>query len=270
MTVIAIVGDAATTTAVAIAAGWPAGDEATVLEADPGGGSLTGWLNTPAQPSLATIVANTGTDATHDHRSVVDTFAAMAWRSDSGVRFVGNAIRSRAAHRALEEAAVDVLPALAAAQIAVIADVGVHPTGTSLPAVLRVADVVVVVHRQATASAGAAAVRIERLVETVEELAQLDAVLVLAVIGRAPFEAEEIGTFVDQSVPDAMRATMTIAEDPLAAATIAGRAGVSAKRLGRLPLMRSAAAVAVELSELVTTAPALGSGDRSGRRSASA
>ncbi len=63
VTVIAVVGDATTTTAVAIAVGWPAADEVIVLEADPSGGSLAAWLDTPSQPSLATIVANVGPDA---------------------------------------------------------------------------------------------------------------------------------------------------------------------------------------------------------------
>jgi MinD-like ATPase involved in chromosome partitioning or flagellar assembly len=270
VTVIAVVGDAATTTAVAIAVGWPAGDEVIVLEADPGGGSLAGWLDTPAHPSLATIVANAGTDATRDHRSVVETFGAMARRSDSGVRFVASTVRARAAHRAVEEAAAVVFPALASAPFTVIADAGPHRAGTAPSPALRVADVVVVAHRQASASTGAATVRIERLVETVEELAHLDAVFVLAVIGRAPFDPEEIGAFVDQSVPDTVRTTVAIAEDPLAAATIAGRAGVSAKRLRRLPLMRSACTVAVELSELVAIPLRLGTDDRHGTEAASA
>jgi hypothetical protein len=270
MTVLTVVGDGATTTAVAIASSWPTGHEIVVLEADPDGGSLAGWLDTPAHPSLATIVANAGSDATRDHRSVVETFAAMARQSDSGVRFVANAVRARAAHRAVEEAGAVVFPALATAPFTVIADAGVHRAGTAPSPALRVADVVVVVHRQACASTGAATVRIERLVEAVEELAHLDAVFILAVIGRAPFDPAEIGTFVEHSVPDAVRRTVVIADDPLAAATIAGRAGVSAKRLRRLPLMRSARALAGELSELVTVPPRLGTDDRPGREPASA
>lgn len=259
MTVVAVVGDAATTTAVAIAAGWPAAHEVVLLEADPRGGSLAGWLDLPAHPSLATVVATvgsgsgTGTDSDTglDHGSVVDTFATMTRRSESGLRFVATAVRARAAHRAVDEAAMAVLPALASAPAVVIADVGVHESGRAPSPALRVADVVVIVHRQATASARAATVRIERLVETVEELAHLDATFVLAVIGGAPFDPAEIGLFVDQSVPGTVRTTVTIADDPLAAATLAGRAGVSAKRLRRLPLMRDASGLAVALSGLV-------------------
>ena len=194
----------------------------------------------------------------------------MTRRSDSGLRFVPNAVRARAAHRAVEEAAVAVLPALAAALTTVIADVGVHESGRAPSPALRVADVVVIVHRQATESARAATVRIERLVETVDELAHLDAVFILAVIGTTPFDPAEIGLFVDESVPGTVRVTVAIADDPLAAATIAGRAGVSAKRLRRLPMMRDASTLATALSELVADRRHLESDEPLGEEQASA
>lgn len=247
MTIIAVVGDVATTSAVALAAGWPAGDEATVLEADPTGGSLAGWLNTPLHPSLATIVANVGPDAGNDRRSVLATVDTMVHRSHSGIRFVANAVRARAAHRAVEEAAIVVLPAVAAAPATVIADVGTYRAGQPPSPALRVASIVVIVHRQASASAAAATVRIERLVEMVEELSHLDGEIVLAVVGGTPFDPAEIGAFVDESVPDTVRMTVAIADDPLAAAAIAGRTGVSSKRLRRLPLMRDATRLADSL-----------------------
>jgi MinD-like ATPase involved in chromosome partitioning or flagellar assembly len=252
VTLIAVVGDAATTTTAAIAAGWPtgAGGEVLVLEADPGGGALTGWLDVPAQPSLATIVANAGADPERSRRSVYDIVTAHARRSESGLYFVPNAILAKAADRAVEEAATIVIPALAASPNVVLADAGGHRAGRRLSPALRSAAVVVVVHRQAAASAAAASVRIDRLVETVEALAQIEASLVLAVIGRSPFDPEEIGAFVDRAVPDTVHLTAAIADDPLAAATLAGRVGVSAKRLRRLPLMRDAAELAGTLSLL--------------------
>lgn len=255
MTILAIAGDATTTTAVAIAAAWPTdrGDDVVVLEADPHGGSLAGWLDTPAQPSLATIVANAGIDAGRSHRTVLDTIDAMTRRSQSGVRFISNAVRARAAHRAVEEAALVVIPALAAGPTMVLADVGRLRAGDTLSPAIRAADVVVIVHRQAVASAPAATVRIERLVESVEDLAHLDATLVLAVIGRSPFHPAEIGQFVDQAVPDTVRHTVALSDDPLAAATLAGRSGISAKRLRRLPLMRDAAGLADDLADLVAS-----------------
>ena len=248
MTIVAVTGDAATTSAIALAVGWPTGEEPTVLDADPSGGSLAGWLDTPIQPSLATIVANVGVGT---GRAVLDTFATMTHRSESGVRFVANAVRARAAHRAVEEAAEIVLPAIAADPATVIADTGAHRAGQPPSPALRMADVVVIVHHQASASPSAATVRIERLVEMVEELAHLDATIVLAVIGNSPFDPAEIGAFVGESVPDTVALTVAIADDPLAAATIAGRTGVSAKRLRRLPLMRDASRLAGVLDDLL-------------------
>jgi cellulose biosynthesis protein BcsQ len=255
VTIVAIAGDATTTTAVAIAAGWPRdrGHDVVILEADPHGGSLAGWLDTPAQPSLVTIVANAGIDAGRSHRTVLDTVDAMTRRSDSGVRFISNAVRARAAHRAIEEAALVVLPALAGAPTVVLADVGRLPVGDTLPPAIRAADVVLIVHRQAAASAAAATVRIERLVESVEDLAHLDAAIVLAVIGRSPFDPAEIGQFVGESVPDTLHHTVELSDDPLAAATLAGRSGVSAKRLRRLPLMSDAARLAGDLADLISS-----------------
>ena len=254
MTIVAVVGDATTTTAVALAVGWPTGDSgaaAIVLEADPTGGSLAGWLDTPSQPSLSAIIANVGPDAGRDRRSTLATVDAMTQQSNAGVRFVANAVRSRAARRAVDEAAAIVVPALAAGESVVIADTGCHRCDVPVPSPLASADVVVVVHRQATASAAAATVRIERLVETVEALAPLPADIVLAVVGGTPFDPSEIFAFVNDSVPGAIRATAALADDPLSAATIAGRAGVSARRLGRLPLTRDASRLASALADLV-------------------
>jgi hypothetical protein len=266
VTVIAVVGDAATTSAVAIAAGWAVDDEVIVLEADPSGGSLAGWLDTPQQPSLATIVATIGPNGASDLRSAMATIDAMTQHSATGVRFVANAVRGRAAHRAVDEAGAAVVPAAAGASTVVIADVGAH-RGAHISApstALEFADAIVLVHRQATASAAAATVRIERLVEIVEELAHLDAAIVLAVIGTAPFDPAEIGAFVDEAVPATVQLVLSLADDPLTAATIAGRAGVSAKRLRRLPLMRDASDLASTLHDLVRVRRHAGDRHRTG------
>jgi hypothetical protein len=120
MTVIAVIGDCTTTTCVALAAGW-AVDDVLVLEADPSGGSLAGWLDTPSSPSLATIVANTGVREASDGRAM-STVSAMTQRSTSGVRFVAAPLRTLAARRAIEEATAFVVPALAASDVVTLAD----------------------------------------------------------------------------------------------------------------------------------------------------
>jgi hypothetical protein len=97
---------------------------------------------------------------------------------------------------------------------------------------------VVIVHRQRPSTAAAEAVRLEQLVELVEQIGRT---FCLVVVGRDPFDPHEIAHHVDTSVPGALTDWFALADDPLAAAVLAGRSGVSAKRLARLPLMRSAA-----------------------------
>jgi MinD-like ATPase involved in chromosome partitioning or flagellar assembly len=251
VTIVAVTGDASTTTSVTLAAGWPAHHSVVIIELDPSGGSLAAWLDTPAHPSLASLVANVGSGIGRDATEVLALLSTMTHHSASGVRFIANAVRARSAHRSVEEAALALLPTLADSSTVVIADTGAHRAGHAPSPALRAADVIVIVHRQACASAAAATVRIDRLVELIEELAHLDAILVLAVIGNTPFNPAEIGSFVDQSVPETVFMTVAVADDPLAAATIAGRAGVSAKRLRRLPLPRDAVRLAGDLADLI-------------------
>jgi hypothetical protein len=246
MTIVAVVGDCTTTTCIALAAGWPH-DEVIVLEADPSGGSLAGWLDTPSSPSLATIVANIGgLDASGG--SVMSTVSAMTHHSASGIRFVAAPLRALPARRAIEEAAAIVVPALATSSVVVLADMGRRHPGDIAPALVASAATTLVVHRQHAASAAAEAVRLERLVELVERVAATSHTVMLAVVGADPFEPAEIAAHVDASVAGALAGVVTLADDPLAAAVIAGRAGVSANRLRRLPLMRSAASAAAHLA----------------------
>ncbi len=252
MTLIAVVGDCTTTTCVALAAGWTTNDDVVVLEADPAGGSLAGWLDTPSSPSLATIVAKLGR-GTSD-ADALSTMAAMTHRSTSGIRFVAAPMRSLAADRAIDEAHVTLIPALATCDPVVLADLGRRRPAEFPATLIGSAATTLVIHRQHAASPSAEAVRLERLVESFEQLAAVAHSIVLAVIGDAPFDPAEIAQHVDSSAPETVAEVVTLADDPLAAAALAGRAGVSANRLRRLPLMRSAAAAADRLA-LRTTPP---------------
>jgi MinD-like ATPase involved in chromosome partitioning or flagellar assembly len=239
MSIVAVVGDCTTTTAVAIAAGWPAEQEAFVLEADPSGGSLAAWLDVPRTPSLSTVVAR----SRHGEWPVI---AELIQESSSGVRVLPAPVHSVEATRTLAEA-TNVLNTLAAIHPPItIADCGsVHP-GPGLPPAVLLASVVLVVHRQAAASARAAAVRVERTAELVEVVAARDLPLVLAVIGTAPFDGSDIASFVGGEVGPVEWAPL--ADDPLAATVLAGRTGVSARRLSRLPLSRTARDLAALLA----------------------
>jgi len=232
MTLIAVVGDCATTTCLAIAATWV--DDVVVLEADRSGGSLSAWLDTPGTPSLSTIVANAPI--------TLPTITTMTQRSASGINFIAAPIRAREAATAIREAATAVFPDLASPDHpAVLADAGRYNSCDNPPAVVALAELIVLCHRQELASPGAETARLERLMEVVESLTPLGIPIVLVVIGTDPFDPDEIASFIRDNSPEALAAMHVLPTDDLAAAVLAGRVGVSAKRLLRLPLLRSAA-----------------------------
>jgi MinD-like ATPase involved in chromosome partitioning or flagellar assembly len=249
VTLVAVVGDCTTTTCVALAATWPTGNpdptDVLILEADPSGGSLAGWLDTPNSPTLGTLVANTASEAGRT-TAAMSTIESMVLTSDSGVRLIAAPTRSIPARRAIEEAGVSIIPALGSARsLVVLADLGRNRLDESRP-ILNHSAVVVVIHRQVRTSPAAEAVRLERLIETIEHVG---APIVLGLIGRDPFDPSEIAEFISTSVPGAVADSFVLADDALAAAVLAGRTGVSARRLARLPLMRSARTAGTRLRE---------------------
>jgi hypothetical protein len=253
---IVIGGDGATTSALALAAGWPeaapdevgAGRDVVVFEADPTGGSLAAWLDTPLSPSLSSVVTalhqGASTGATRATQwSMIDT---MARRSASGIRFVPAPFRTREARGAISEAELSLLPLLADVDhMVALVDVG-RMDSLRLPAATRHADLILIVHRQDASSAPAATVRLERLAETIETVRDTGATVGLALVGEDPFSLGEVVDFASPNGP-----AFVLAQDPLSAAVLAGRTGVSTRRLARLPLMRSVARMASELDRLV-------------------
>jgi len=246
--IVALVGDATTTTAVALAAAWSAEDEVIVLEFDPSGGSLAAWMDTPAVPSLSTFVASRSASMTDDGSPTWSDIESIIHGSSSRLRFIAAPARSREAARSIGEASTSMLAVVAASSTTVLADAGRTRVSDGIPEILARATDIVVVHRQDPASPGAASVRLERLVESMEQLGLLDSDLHLAVIGDDPFDVEEIAAYVATHASVTIESATTIAVDPLSAMVLAGRAGVSAKRLSRLPLLRSVTPLADRLS----------------------
>jgi hypothetical protein len=223
-----------------------------VVEADPSGGSLAAWLDTSLSPSLSSVVTalhqGASTGATRSTQwAAID---AMIRRSASGVRFVPAPYRTREARGAISEAELSLFPLLAAIDHTVaLVDVGrIDPL--RVPPAVRHAHLTLLVHRQDASSAPAATVRLERLAETVETLRDAGATVGLALVGSDPFALAEVVGFAAPDGP-----AWSLANDPLSAAVLAGRTGVSTRRLGRLPLMRSAADASAALAPLVQHRP---------------
>jgi MinD-like ATPase involved in chromosome partitioning or flagellar assembly len=249
MAIVAVTGDACTTTTVALAAAWPWTDDAVVIEADPTGGDLAAWFDMPVSPSLSTVVTR-AVDAGWDE---IDRFTRL---SPSGLRLIPAPAIAAEAQQAVAESARSFAGAAATPTSPVVfVDAGRFAPAPQVHPCVAVASVIVVVHRQAPQSARAAAVRVQRLADQLDACQAGDAGVVVAVVGSAPFDLRQIGEFL-ADVSGSVH-VVGLPVDPLAAGTYAGRAGVSARRLARLPLSRAsrdlAAAVGIALRERVVT-----------------
>lgn len=234
MGIVAVAGDLTTTTAVALATGWPVTDDALLVEADPAGGDLAAWFDLPVNPSLSTVVTRVRDGAWPD----IDRHTRLA---GNGLRILPAPARAGEATQAVGESARSLVNSLAALRSPVIvADVGRVPAAPASHPFVGAAAVTVLVHRQASQSARAAAVRLQRLADQLGTLAASPTVV--AVVGSQPFDLGEIERFIAES--GATAPLVGLPHDPLAAAVFAGRTGVSPRRLDRLPLLRAARGLA--------------------------
>ena len=236
MTLLAVCGDASTTTAYALAAMWPTSN-VLLVEADPTGGDLAAWLDVAEQPGVATAVTMAPTGSWPVIEAQVQHHGSLS--------VLVLPVRAGEASMATKEAATRLFPTLSAlAGITAIADCGFcHPTALS-PVVAQAAVVVVTIRQPATSSRAAAA-HLDRVGELVDALASRVLPTVVAVIGEEPYRASEIGEFLGRS-PDRL-AVVVLADDPMGAAAVAGRERVG-RGFARSHLARSAAIVANELA----------------------
>lgn len=232
MAIVAVAGDVATTTAVALASAWPLDDDTVLVEADPTGGDLAAWFDLPVAPSLSTVVTRVLDGAWPE----IERHTRLA---DSSLRLIPAPSRSGEAAQAVAESVRSLVPTLAALRTPVtIADTGDLQSIPASHPFVGASAVTVVVHRQAPQSSRAAAVRLQRLADQLDAFVTMPTALVVAVVGAAPFDLGEIEGFVTESVGATPIVGLPI--DDLAAAVFAGRTGVSTRRLARLPLVRAA------------------------------
>ena len=121
----------------------------------------------------------------------------------------------------------------------VIVDTGRLQSSPAVHPFVGVAAVTVVVHRQATQSSRAAAVRLMRRADQLEALMSLPTAAVVAVVGATPFDLADVESYLGDSVGALPIVGLPV--DELAAAVFGGRTGMSSRRLIRLPLLRAAA-----------------------------
>ena len=178
MSLVAVVGESCTTTAVGMAAAWPVDDPCMVAEFDPAGGCLTAWLDVPRAPGLADVAASPTPGSWA-------TIKSMVQRAGSGLDVLVAPTRSVEAAAVVLAATNTVLPVLSALDSpVVIADGGRLRGGIS--ALVSQAGIVVVAHRQHSGSAAAAALGFERLAELISQLAVRSIPTVVALVGARP------------------------------------------------------------------------------------
>jgi MinD-like ATPase involved in chromosome partitioning or flagellar assembly len=222
---------------VALASAWRASSATLIVEADPTGGDLAAWFDIPVMPSLSTVV----TSAVDTSWSEIDRHTRLA---ASGLRLIPAPPSAAEAQQAIAESARSLAPALAALRSPIaIVDAGDMPLAPVVHPLAASAAVTVAVHRQRSESPRASAVRLQRLADQLDAMSFGSANLVVAVIGADPFGFEQIASFLADSVTATQLVGLPV--DTLAAAVYAGRAGVSARRLSRLPLARAARELAL-------------------------
>ncbi|MCU1501297.1 MAG: hypothetical protein JWM12_651 [Ilumatobacteraceae bacterium] len=236
MSIVAVIGDGASTSAVGLAATWPRGERTVVAELDPAGGCLSAWLDVPRSPSLSELVASSGAGSWPVIESMFQTSAR-------GVDVLVAPTRAIEAAAAVAAAASTVLPVLAALDDPIVLADGGRVRGRLTPLVAA-AGVVAVMHRQHAGSASAAAVGLLRVADLCEVLSLRSIPFVVGLVGEQPYRCDEVAAFVgvDLVVP--------VDIDTWAAAVLAGRAG-SQRRLRHSDLFRSLGSLAQLLSTLL-------------------
>jgi hypothetical protein len=213
-----------------------------LAEFDPAGGCLAAWLGVPRSPGLADVVASASPGSWA-------TVRATSQRSRSGIDVLVAPARSVEATAVVLAATTAVLPLFSGLDLPVVIADGGRLRGPMSALVLQ-AGVVVIAHRQHRGSAAAAALGLERVAEIASHLATRSIPAIVALVGAMPYRADEVAQFVRAD------AVVALADDPWAAAVLAGRAG-SGARLRRSPLMRSIVELAGVVSQrLLRVSPA--------------
>ena len=316
MTVVGLLGDHTTTTAMALAVSWPGTRPVTLIEADPTGGSLIGWLDDPSTlgrgrprrgaearrgPDTPIDVGpiNVGPIAvgTVDIRPVDDFLRDLARNGGPDVSRVMEDVMedddevstcddrvgqfdvvTAPVHPLEAERAVSRLPVAAplsaqhpdwkawSAERVCLVDLGARPHRPLEGVDPLALDLLVLVVAQRSASEGAAAVHIGRMTGVADQLRARGDVrlpVVVLVIGDRPFDPFDVGGHLRSRLgvtgddasdgsgsPARGAGVLVLPSDPLAAAVLAGRAGMSARRWSRTRLGRAASVVSLELAEM--------------------
>ena len=229
-------------TTVAGAVGLVTTDDVLLVELDPTGGDLGAWFDLPEEPALKSAVAS----APGGEWPVIVEHARPVTPT---LRVLAAPIRTREAAAVVAEATTRLVPVLSVLEQAnVIVDTGRATSG--LGPVAAQADLVVVVIGQVPGSPRATAAVLDRTAGLGDVCTHRAMPVVVAVIGDDPYPIDEIAAYL--GVP-----CQHIADDPLGAAVIAGRAATG-RLASRSRLLRSAAQLAGRVRTEIATQRQLG------------
>lgn len=209
-----------TTTALALAATWPADRRVQVVEADADGGTLAARLSLPVEPGLATLAVSS--------RRSLDADGLAAHRQKPAGSDIEVVVAPPAAEQARRALRLVVRPlAQVLAELPdtdTIVDAGRLRPDSAIEPLLRAADAVLVVCRPRVEEVQHLPARLRALRPT---LAQVG----LLLIGDRPYPPAEVAAALDTEV------VAVLADDARAAAALVG--GEGARHLRRSPLLRS-------------------------------
>ncbi len=225
-----------TTTALALAAAWPA-PQRLLLEADPAGGDLGPWLGLPPSPGLVGLAAA----ARHGHDG--GTIWDHAQQAAGGVHVVVAPVGAEQASACLGTlTGTGMTSQLAREPGVVVADCGRLDPGSPALGIAAQADLTLLVVRPQVSELSHVAPRIAGLLGAGLRLGLLLAPAAGRVPAEPAYSAQEITATLDLPVHASLPA------DPRAAAQLIGSRGSPGRTARPRPLLRAAAALAALLA----------------------
>jgi len=220
-----------TTTAVALAATWPAERQVLLVEADPGGGDLAAWFGLPVEPGLVSLAAA--------RRSTPPSVQGHTQPLPGGLRVLVGPPGAEQATAALGLLPADVLAGLDATDV--LADLGrLDPGSPALP-LARAARLLVLVCRPTLAE-------LQHLAHRVAALREVCGALGLLLVGGGPYPPAEVARTLGVEVLG------TLPVDRHGAGLLAG-ASAGMPGLRRTRLVRAARTLADDLAGRLATTP---------------
>ena len=225
-----------TTTSVALAASWPHGRSAVVVETDLAGGDLAATCGMSLEPGLGSL-ASAG-------RHGFDAAALLSHAQvlPCGVRAVMGPPSDTEAGAALDVLTPNLEAAMASSAVDVLADCGRFTYDELLEQLLRTADLALMVARPTLTG-------VEHVASRLRTIRSMTAQVALLLVGERPYPATEVAGALSCEVLG------VLADDPRGAEGLLSSGGTTTWWLARSSVVRSARSIAEVLASRPPAAP---------------